>query len=75
MGTITPVIKFYIAVARVEALDMAWRASGLVANEQGVLRIAQHDFQVVDDAAAGTYTDTSGNDRGLVIADRWLRIF
>src|SRR5690606_14814368 len=59
-------IQVYIAAFRTVGLDgVPWCAFGLVANEEDVVPfVAQHGFQVIDDAAARAHTTTGNHDGG-----------
>src|SRR5690606_32785855 len=58
-------IQVYIAAFRTVGLDgVPWRAFGLVANEKDVVPfVAQHGFQVIDDAATRAHATTGDDDR------------
>src|SRR5690606_31569054 len=58
-------IQVYIAAFRTVGLDgVPWCAFGLVTNEKDVVPfVAQHGFQVIDDAATRAHA-TTGDDDG-----------
>ncbi len=59
-------IQVYIAAFRAEGLDrVPGRAFGLVADEEDVVPfVAQHGFQVIDDAATRAHAATGNHDGG-----------
>src|SRR5690606_31918265 len=59
-------IQVYIAAFRTVGLDgMPWRAFGLVADKENVVPfVAQHGFQVIDDAATRAHATTGNHDGG-----------
>lgn len=65
-------VEFHIAITRAEALDdVAWRAFGLVPDEQHVVPwVTEHGFQIVNDAAAGAHAVAGDNDGGPGAADQ-----
>src|SRR5690606_33841791 len=59
-------IQVYIAAFRTVGLDgVPWCAFGLVANEKDVVPfVAQHGFQVIDNAATRAHATTGNHDGG-----------